>query len=110
MAVWWGTAVEIRSALERLLRSEELTPREYAFAEGRLDWLRGGWREVEPTAALRAQAERFLSAYPLRAADALQLAAAFVWASGAPRQFQFLSGDAQLLDAARQVGFQSVAV
>ena len=108
--VWWGTAVEVRSALERLLRAGALNAREYAFAEVRLEWLRTGWREVEPSAALRTQAERFLSAYPLRAADALQLAAAFTWAGGAPHPYSFLSGDAQLLQAARQVGFQIVPV
>jgi methionine salvage enolase-phosphatase E1 len=48
--------------------------------------------------------------YPLRAADAFQLAAAWTWTSGEPQGYVFISGDAQLLKAARQVGFQVVAV
>jgi predicted nucleic acid-binding protein len=46
--------------------------------------------------------------YPLKAADALQLAAAWTWCSGDAQGCTFISGDAQLLEAARQVGFQVV--
>ena len=109
IAVWWATPVEIRSAFERLLRMGQLTVPEHAAAGMRLEKLRRGWRELQPTEALRSQAETFLMRYPLKAADALQLAAAWMWCSGQPQDFLFLSGDAQLLDAARQVGFGIVA-
>ena len=48
--------------------------------------------------------------YPLRAAYALQLAAAWTWCSGHSQNYVFISGDAHLLEAAQQVGIQVVAV
>jgi predicted nucleic acid-binding protein len=106
IAVWWATPVEMRSAFERLLRLGQLTPQEHAAAGVRLDTLRRGWRELQPSEALRSQAERLLMRYPLKAADALQLAAAWHWSSGHPQACVFISADVQLLDAARQAGFQ----
>ncbi len=108
IAVWWATSVEMRSAFERLLRMGQLTQAEHIAAGIRLEILRCGWRELQPTEALRAQAEIFLTSYPLKAADSLQLAAAWTWCSGDVQLCTFVSGEAQLLDAARQVGFQIV--
>jgi predicted nucleic acid-binding protein len=110
IAVWWATPVEMRSAFERLLRMDQLTVQEHAAAGARLERLRRGWRELQPSEALRARAETFLLSYPLRSADALQLAAAWTWCSGHPQDYVFISGDAQLVDATRQVGFQIVSV
>ena len=42
----------------------------------RLDALAAHWIEVDGLDAVRARAERILAVHPLRAADALQLAAA----------------------------------
>lgn len=108
IAVWWATSVEMRSAFERLLRMGQLTQAEHATAGSRLEKLRRGWRELQPTEALRTQAEAFLTSYPLKAADSLQLAAAWTWCSGDVQRCTFITGDAQLLDAARHVGFQIV--
>jgi predicted nucleic acid-binding protein len=110
MAVWWGTPIEMRSAFERLLRMGQLTALEHATAGVRLEKLRLGWRELQPSEALRTQAECFLMNYSLRAADALQLAAAWTWCLGKPQSYVFVSGDAQLLKAAQQVGFQVAVV
>ena len=109
IAVWWATPVEMRSAFERLLRLEQLSRTEHAAAGVRLEKLRRAWRELQPSEALRAQAETFLTSYPLKAADALQLAAAWTWCQGDTSSCVFLSGDMQLLDAARKAGFQAVA-
>jgi predicted nucleic acid-binding protein len=109
IAVWWATPVEMRSAFERLLRISQLTIPEHAAAGARLEKLRRGWRELQPSEALRAKAETFVMSYPLKAADALQLAAAWVWCSGNAQSCVFISGDSQLLEAARQIGFQIVA-
>ncbi len=109
IVVWWATSVEMRSAFERLLRMGQLTAQEHAGAGLRLQQLRRSWRELQPSEPLRTQAELFLASYPLRAADALQLAAAWVWAAGVPQRCVFLSGDAPLLQAATQAGFQVVA-
>ena len=76
-AVWWATPVEMRSAIERLLRMSQMSGPEHAAAGVRLEKLRRGWRELQPSEALRSHAETFLISYPLRAADALQLAAAW---------------------------------
>jgi len=100
----------MRSAFERLLRMGQLTLPEHAAAGARLEKLRRSWRELQPTETLRAQAQTFLISYPLKAADALQLAAAWIWCSGNAQDYVFISGDAPLLEAARQVGFQTVAV
>ncbi len=110
ITVWWGTPVEIRSAFERLVRMGQLTIQEHAAAGVRLEMLRRGWRELQPTEALRTQAESLLMRYPLRAADALQLAAAWTWCSGETQNRVFISGDTQLLEAAQKAGFQVVMV
>jgi predicted nucleic acid-binding protein len=97
----------VQSAFTRLIRLSQLTPvgsvqARIVFAE-----LRSQWREISPDAALREQAERRLDRFPLKAADSLQLAAALTWTSDRPRNRAFISGDAQLLDAAAQLGFQT---
>lgn len=105
IAVWWATPVEMRSAFERLLRMGELTLSDHVSAGARLEKLRRGWRELQPTEALRTESESLLRSYPLKAADALQLAAAWSWCSGDTRNCVFISSDTQLLEAARQLGF-----
>lgn len=99
----------MRSAFERLRRMGQLTASEHATAELRLENLRRGWRELQPSDALRAQAEAFLKAYTLKAADSLQLAAAWNYSDGKPQNLILISADAQLLEAARKAGFQIVA-
>ncbi len=108
MVVWWSTPVEMRSAFARLLRTGQLTPSEHVSAGQALEQLRRAWRELQPTDRLRADAETLVDRFPLKAADAFQLAAALTWASGKPRSRVFISGDTQLLQAARQCGFQAV--
>ncbi len=108
IVVWWSTPVEMRSAFERLLRMEQLTHAEHAGAGKRLDRLRKSWREMQPCDAVRSEAEVLLARFPLKAADALQLAAALAWARGRPKSRAFISADAQLLDAARQLGFHTI--
>jgi predicted nucleic acid-binding protein len=108
MVVWWSTPVEMRSAFARLLRTGQLMPSEHVSAGQGLEQLRRGWRELQPTDRLRAEAETLVDRFPLKAADALQLAAALTWSSGKPRNHVFICGDSQLLQAARKCGFQAV--
>lgn len=70
-----------------------------------LDALEVSWAEVRPTRRLRASAERMLSLHSLRAADALQLAAALEWSGGAPAGHELVCLDHRLIDAAREQGF-----
>jgi hypothetical protein len=100
----------MQSAFQRLARMGLLTPSQHRAAERGLDRLRRGWRELQPSEQLRSQAEILLKQHPLKAAAALQLAAACIWSSGDPSSHVFISGDKQLLTAAQQVGFQAVTV
>jgi hypothetical protein len=55
--------------------------------------------------AVKAQATLLLRRHPLRAADALQLGAALLWAEGDPTGRVFHALDARLCHAARGEGF-----
>lgn len=104
--VWWRTRVECNSALAR--RKRALGEEAYRLipAEELLQLHAKSWTEVLPTEALRAMAERLLRVHPLRAADALQLAAALAWADHAPLGFEFVCPDQRLREAARSEGFR----
>lgn len=103
--VWWGSSVECVSALARLERSAALDARAAAFAFDRLKQLAGGWHEVEPSDIVRETATRFLRVHPLRSADALQLAAAFVAAEQRPTSLTMITLDDRLAGAAQKEGF-----
>ena len=53
---------------------------------------------------------RFLRVHPLRAADALQLGAAFAAAEGRPSSLTVITLDERLAEAARREGFVLVEV
>jgi predicted nucleic acid-binding protein len=108
MAVWWSAPVEMRGAFARLFRMRLLTLTGQVEAQVTLDRMRRVWHEVYPSEQLREQAERLVERFPLKAADAQQLAAAMTWCLNRPRGRVFISGDTQLLDAARQLGFQAI--
>jgi uncharacterized protein len=108
MLVWWATPVEYVSALARLERDGALDSPGVAEAVDRLDALELHWDEVQPVARLRSQAIRLLRVHPLRAADALQLAAAIVAAEDQPRTLTFLTLDDRLALAAQREGFSVV--
>ena len=108
VVVWWGTAVESESAIARLERNGELTRDESEGARRRLLELEAGWTEVEPSEAVKSAARRLLRVHDLRAADALQLAAALVFADGAPSSVPVVCLDARLSAAARREGFRVV--
>jgi predicted nucleic acid-binding protein len=105
IVVWWGTPVECASALQRLVREASLPADDVGAAESRLRLLERQWIEVEPTQAVRRQAERLLRLHPLRAADALQLAAALIVCHHDPAALPFLTADERLATAARREGF-----
>ncbi len=103
--VWWGTPIECISALSRRAREGVLTPLGEAWARVPLFYLSQSWNEVQPSGRLRTLAERFLAVHPLKAADALQLAAAFVWCAGQTQDREFVCLDRQLRTAASAEGF-----
>lgn len=105
VATWWGTCLECQSALMRLARDGHLNAAGSQAAERRLDELGASFHEVTPGDACRHLAMRILRVHPLRAADALQLAAALVAADHDPRRLAFVCLDRRLADAARKEGF-----
>jgi predicted nucleic acid-binding protein len=105
MCVWWATELECVSALARLEREGALTETETTGALERLDVLTESWNEVQPVAAVRSAARRLLRVHALRAADALQLAAAVLAAEGHPGSLEIVTLDEHLAAAARREGF-----
>ncbi len=103
LAVWWASPVECLSMLARRVREGGLSAESEDEAARRLDVLRGAWYEVLPSEAVRTRARRLLRRHPLRAADALQLAAALVWAND-DENAEFVSADGHLCAAARLEG------
>lgn len=105
MLVWWGSAIECVSALARLERDAALNAKAMTLALQRLRQLAAAWHEIDPSDAVREAATRFLRVHPLRAADALQLAAAFLAAERRPASLTVLTLDDRLGAAARKEGF-----
>jgi predicted nucleic acid-binding protein len=105
MVVWWGTTIEARSAFARLTREGQLTASQRTTAVRLLTQLRGSWDEMLPSEKVRTMAEDFPDEYGVRAADALQLAAALVWCRERPRRRPFVCFDERLAKVAAQVGF-----
>jgi len=110
MLVWWGTEVECASAIARLERDGALGEQAVALAFKRLGQLAAGWHEVDPSDTVREAAVRFLRVHSLRAADSLQLAAAFVAAERRPASLEVMTLDERLSAAARKEGFAVVDV
>ena len=105
MLVWWGSEVECASAMARIERDGALDPRDAARVFERLRQLSGVWHEIEPSDVIRQAAIRFLRVHPLRAADALQLAAAYAAAEQRPASLDLVTLDERLAIAARKEGF-----
>jgi predicted nucleic acid-binding protein len=105
MLVWWGSEVECVSALARLERNGMLDTPEAVLAFNRLKQLAAGWHEIDPSDMIRETAVRFLRVHPLRAADALQLAAAFIAAERRPSSLEMITLDDRLASAAQKEGF-----
>ena len=108
---WYGGAeVECVSALARPERAAALDVKGMALASNRRKQLANGWHEIEPSEIVRESALRFLRVHPLRAADALQLAAAFTASEHRPASLQVVTLDERLADAARKEGFTLVDI
>src|SRR5262249_56048102 len=72
--VWWGSLIEVHSAICRLHREKEITDTNKQGAVARLRLLSRAWREVLPDDQLRDSAIESLDKYAFPAAHALQLA------------------------------------
>jgi len=105
VGVWWATPVEIVSGLTRLKRMSEIDQDEFLIGKQRALELARVWVPIGPTASIAARACSLLELYPLRAADALQLAAALDACEDKPQSNLFITADQRLADAAQQSGF-----
>jgi uncharacterized protein len=103
--VWCLTEVEVQSALARRGRDGSLEREAGITARESLGELARSWEEVVVLDLVRLRAIRLLRAHPLRAADAVQLAAALVVCEERPEGLPFISLDERLNDAARKEGF-----
>jgi predicted nucleic acid-binding protein len=105
VTVWWATPVEMTSALARLLRRQEIAQPIYTQAMREMDGIANLWDVIAPLEKVARDARALLELYPLRAADALQLAAALTWCEGNPKGNVFLTFDHRLREAAQSAGF-----
>ena len=111
LVVWWATEVECASALARRARGQsgEMTGAlDRAYAQ--LDQFVQRWHEVAPAHEVRQVARRLLRTHLLRAADALQLAAALVARGEQPVPFEFVCADDRLIAVARGEGLTIAAL
>jgi predicted nucleic acid-binding protein len=105
MTVWWATPLECQSALQRRYREQALTHDVVTVATERLRALVEHADSVAPTDEVRRRAGRLVATHPLRAADALQLAAALIWCEEQPHGEGFVCLDTRLREAATREGF-----
>jgi predicted nucleic acid-binding protein len=102
--VWCLTEVEAASAIAR----RERDGREAADIERARSMLRvltDRWEEVTSVQSVRSRALRLLGTHAIRAADALQLAAALVFCDERTESLPFVCLDDRLADAARKERF-----
>lgn len=105
IVTWWGTPVECCSAFARLRRDNIISSEEEQQCRSLLNLLSDGWSEVEPNEKVRQVSRQLLLRQDLRAADALQLAAAITWADGDLEGRGFVTLDKKLRAAASSEGF-----
>jgi uncharacterized protein len=105
MVVWWATQTECVSALMRQTRDGSLRIEDQCRARQVLSQLANAWIEVQPSEILRGTAERILAVHALRAADAIQLAAALHWCQRQTTNMEFVSFDSGLWEAGYREGF-----
>lgn len=104
LAAWWGAPVECESAIQRRIREGSLSASGARLARERLAELSGAWHEVPPVVAVRTLSGRLLRTHALRAADALQLAAALTLAGAGLGELTFACSNARLAGAAEAEG------
>ena len=102
----WATLVEIRERPRPTRQIETIKRGDWSAAHKLAKKLADSWSLVQPSNALRSKAV-LVERYDLRAADALQLAAALGWCEDAPQGRVFLTADRKLREAALLKGFDA---
>jgi uncharacterized protein len=105
LTLWWASPVECQSALYRRHREERLPLVRLQEALRHLTIFLEDADFISPATRVRDRAGRLLAAHPLRAGDALQLAAALAWCEEEPQGSRFVCLDDRLREAAQREGF-----
>jgi predicted nucleic acid-binding protein len=105
IAVWWGTWIECAVAISRIRREGSLDEEGQEEARSVLDLIAETWTEIPPTDDIPLLAALVSKQHPLKAADALQLAAALRWCEGDTSGTGFVCLDGRLRRAASWEGF-----
>lgn len=108
LVVWILSEVEIASALWRRRRENELTEVVRSEAQRQMDLALSNAVTVADVPAVARRARRLLAAHTLRAADAMQLAAALLACEDEPIRLPFVTLDDRLAEAATREGFTVV--
>jgi predicted nucleic acid-binding protein len=103
--MWWATPLEVQSALYRRHRESPLPSPALRQAADRLRAFVEHADTIAPTDDVRHRAGRLVAVHPIRAADALQLAAALIWCEDQPHTETVVSLDERLRAAATKEGF-----
>jgi uncharacterized protein len=103
VTIWWGTAVECASALERRRRAG-MPEAQYNEGYARLLEILRLAAQVLPNGSVRNSAMELLRRHQLRASDALQLAAALSLSEPGSFQVELVCLDEQLRKAAQDEG------
>jgi predicted nucleic acid-binding protein len=105
VVVWTLTRVELLSAIARRERKEPSAARALARVRAKVVQAWEEWSEIVALEPVRSQAERLVFVHALRAADALQLAAALVATDSRPDGLELVTFDERLATAAEKEGF-----
>jgi predicted nucleic acid-binding protein len=101
----WVTKVEMISGLTRLERMGQISHDQFLLGK-QLAWeIEQDWIPVGSSASTAPLACALLEAHPLRAADALQVAAALDACNHKPLGYVFVTADQRQAEAARKSGF-----
>lgn len=106
IAVCWATPVECASAFARRRRDAAVTAEQEAHAGAVVARLAAAWFVIAAGSQVLERATRLVRIHPLRAADALQLAAALTWAGDSPAGYDFVCLNQRLREAALREGFR----
>lgn len=103
---WTMTPVEVVSAICRLFRERKLTAEEIETTLLHWEELREEINYIREIEVVKQRAIRLLRLHSLKAADALQLAAALLACSEQTEAHTFVTLDGRLQEAAKKEGFQ----
>ena len=104
--IWTLTKVEVFSALCRRMRDETLDEQAFESDRNRMNDLFETIYEVAAVDRVKERAMRLLRVHPIRAADALQLAAVLVATQEKVDRLPVMCLDEKLTETARLEGFE----